>query len=184
MWKDAIGKAVASKKLSIIDNPLVDGTLYATSFDREGTPTSITPILEKGVLRSFFLNTYAAKALDMENTAHASGSYSSIPGIAPHCLKIDGTKHLNEIIKDINGAVLLERFSGNINYQNGMVSGVAKNSFYIKDGEISYGITDTMVSFSIPDVLNNIVDISHETELLGVGPMPYILIDGTEIIGE
>ncbi len=183
IWKDAIEKRVVSEKLSIIDNPLVDGTLYATSFDREGTPTSITTIMEKGVLKNFFLNTYAARALRMENTAHASGSYSSIPGIAPHCLKIDGTKHLQEILKDINGAVLLERFSGNINYQNGLVSGVAKNSFYIKDGEISYGITDTMVSFSILDVLNNIVDISHETELLGVGPMPYILIDGAEIIG-
>ncbi len=183
MWKDAMEKTVASDKLSIIDNPLVDGTLYATSFDREGTPTSITPIMEKGILKNFFLNTYSANALGMENTAHASGSYSSIPGIAPHCLKIDGTKHLQEMLKEIKGAVLLERFSGNINYQNGMVSGVAKNSFYIQDGEISYGIADTMVSFSIPEVLKNIIDISHETDLLGVGPMPYILIEGAEIIG-
>ena len=183
MWKNSIGKQIASPKLSIIDNPLVDGSPYATAFDREGTPTSLTPIISKGTLESFFLNAYASKYLGMVNTGHASGGYSSVPGVAPHCLKIDSTSSLDDMIKSIDRAILLERFSGNINYQTGMVSGVAKNSFFIENGEIAYGITDTMVSFSVLDILNGIVDISKDIQMLNTGPMPYILAEGAEIIG-
>jgi len=88
-----------------------------------------------------------------------------------------------EMMKDLNGTVLLERFSGNINFQTGMVSGIAKNSFAIEEGTVAYGITDTMISFSAVDVLNNIVDISHEVKFTEVGPMPYILVEGVEVIG-
>ncbi len=183
IWKDKLGKEIASTKLTIIDNPLVDGSPYATAFDREGSPTSITVLIHKGILESFLHNTYSSKVLGMPNTSHASGGYSSIPGISPHCLKIDGTSKLENMMKMIDRGILLERFSGNINYQTGMVSGVAKNSFYIENGEIAYGITDTMVSFSLLDILTNIIDISQEVKMLSTGPMPYILVEGAQIIG-
>ena len=52
-------------------------------------------------------------------------------------------------------------------------SGVAKNSFYVEDGEIRYPLIETMVSGNFQDLLMNVRGVSSESVDFGGGAFPY-----------
>jgi len=66
---------------------------------------------------------------------------------------------------------------------NGDFSGVAKNSFYVENGEIKYAITETMITSNLKDMFNNIEEISIETLNTGESVTPWMKIRGVTISG-
>jgi PmbA protein len=92
-----------------------------------------------------------------------------------------GKTALDDIIKSVQQGVLLSRFSGGSPSDNGDFSGVAKNSFYLKDGEIQYPISETMVSGNIVDMFNNIENISKDTVNFGDEIFPWIHFGGITV---
>ncbi|MDD9982117.1 MAG: metallopeptidase TldD-related protein, partial [Gammaproteobacteria bacterium] len=60
-------------------------------------------------------------------------------------------------------------------------SGVAKNSFYVEDGEIRYPLIETMVSGNFQDLLLNIRGVSSESMDFGSGEFPYLAASGVTI---
>ena len=85
------------------------------------------------------------------------------------------------MIKDVDKGIILCRFSGGSPSDNGDFSGVAKNSFYIENGEIQYPITETMISGNIAQMFMNIIDISNDTIDFGYNILPWISFDGITI---
>ncbi len=56
--------------------------LFGTSpFDDEGVPTRRTAVIERGVLKSYLLNTYTARKLGMKTTGNASRGITGNAGI-------------------------------------------------------------------------------------------------------
>ena len=64
---------------------------------------------------------------------------------------------------------------------NGDFSGVAKNSYYIKNGKIKFPITETMVSGNVKEMFENIDDISSDRVNFGSGIFPWISFNGITI---
>ena len=85
------------------------------------------------------------------------------------------------MIKDIDKGIILCRFSGGSPSDNGDFSGVAKNSFYIENGEIKFPITETMISGNIAEMFMNIIDISNDNIDFGYNILPWISFDGITI---
>ncbi len=85
------------------------------------------------------------------------------------------------MISGIDKGILLSRFSGGSPSDNGDFSGVAKNSYYIENGEIKYPISETMISGNIFQMLNDIKDISKETINDGSSIYPWIQFSGLTI---
>jgi len=80
--------------------------------------------------------------------------------------------------------ILLCRFSGGRPSDNGDFSGVAKNSYYIENGEIRYPISETMVNGNIVEMMNNIKQISSERVNSGYHIYPWIKFDGLTVSGK
>ncbi len=81
-FKGKIGEKVASENLTIFDDGLLAGGLRTAVFDGEGVPHQKTPVIEKGVLRSFLYDNYSAKKDGVESTGNASrAGYLSTPSI-------------------------------------------------------------------------------------------------------
>ena len=78
------------------------------------------------------------------------------------------------MIDNVDQGVLLARFSGGNPASNGDFSGVAKNSYYIENGEIKYPITETMVSGNAKEMFENLDEISKDRIDFGVGILPWI----------
>lgn len=86
-----------------------------------------------------------------------------------------GKKNYDELLRGIKRGLLLGYVSGPEPDANGDFSGVAKNSFYIEDGEIKYAVKETMVRANMVDMLGSIEAISHDRKFLnGQLLMPWV----------
>ena len=59
---------------------------------------------------------------------------------------------------------------------NGDFSGVIKNSFLIKDGEIGEALSEVMINGNVAKMLKDIVAVSRETIDSGSEELPWIQI--------
>ena len=62
-----LGQKIAGDKVNIIDDGTIPGGFGTSPFDGEGIPTRRTVVIENGVLKSYLLNTYTAKKLELAN---------------------------------------------------------------------------------------------------------------------
>ena len=66
--EDSLGKQLFCPAFTLLDQPRVPGINGARWYDSEGVATQNRPIIEKGVVRTYFINTYMASKLGMEAT--------------------------------------------------------------------------------------------------------------------
>src|SRR5271166_325274 len=78
-----LGQKIAGSNVTIIDDGTIPGGFGSSPFDGEGVPTRRTVVVENGVLKSYLLNTYTAKKLNLATTANASRGLAGTPGISP-----------------------------------------------------------------------------------------------------
>src|SRR5882672_4438579 len=74
-----LGEKIAGDHVTVIDDGTMIGGFGTSPFDGEGIPTRRTVVIEKGVLKSYLLNTYTARKLKMETTANASRGLAGTP---------------------------------------------------------------------------------------------------------
>ncbi|MBR5428745.1 MAG: TldD/PmbA family protein [Clostridia bacterium] len=170
-WKDKLGQKVADEKLTVSIIPLDGRICGGERITDDGYVSENFDKIENGVLKDFGLSEYAARKTGNKRAP----STSSCMAVAP------GDKTLDEIIKGIDKALLVCRFSGGEPAVNGDFSGVAKNSFLIENGEIKHAVTETMISGNLEKMLNNIVAISKDTVEDGASVLPYVLFDGITV---
>lgn len=92
-----------------------------------------------------------------------------------------GKTSLEDMISDIEEGILIGRFSGGAPNSNGDFSGIAKNSFIIKDGKIAQPLSETMISGNLFDLTQEIYDTSAEVYQNGSFHFPYVATAGITI---
>ncbi|MGI6039789.1 MAG: TldD/PmbA family protein [Eubacteriales bacterium] len=174
MWKDSLGKKVASDKLSVSTVPLDKRVVCGERFTAEGYRSENMDIIKDGVLKNFMLSQYGANKTGFTRAKNLSYNFAVQPGDESH----------DEIIRSIDRGILLNRFSGGMPSVNGDFSGVAKNSFLIENGKVTAPISETMISGNLADMLNNVIAVSADTVCDGVSILPWIAFDGITISGK
>lgn len=173
-WKSMLGKQVASEKLSISTRPLDKQVVCGERFTGEGFLSENMDIIKDGVLKNFMLSNYGSRKTGFPRALNSSYNLFVEPG----------DTRLNDLIKNIDRGVVLNRFSGGQPSVNGDFSGVAKNSFLIENGEVTDALSETMISGNLVNMFKNIVGISSETICDGSTVLPYIVVDGITISGK
>ena len=174
-WKDALGTQVADKKLTFRAAPLHADIVAAERFTNDGFASQNADFIKDGVLTSFALNLYGANKTGKPRAANTA--FNNIEVAA-------GDTSLADMIKSIDKGILLNRFSGASPGPSGDISGVAKNSFLIENGQITDALSETMLSFNAVDVLKNIPAISKERCVNGTMVMPWCCFDGVTVSGK
>lgn len=174
IWLDKQGQQVADRRISIrLDNEdesVVCGeTLTFDGFKSEGYD-----LIRDGELKNFVINYYISRKTGYERSKN--GQFNFIVKA--------GDKSVKDIIKGIKNGILVGAFSGGQPSVNGDFSGVAKDSFLIRDGEIAGALSETMINGNIADMLMNLNDISSETLRTGSDILPYMAFDGILISGK
>ena len=95
-----------------------------------------------------------------------------------------GERSLEELIASVENGLLLNRFSGGNPSPNGDFSGVAKNSFLIRNGKIASAVSETMISGNIAALLKNILAVSRERVSDGMTVVPWVKAAGITISGK
>ena len=172
-WKDALGTQVADPKLTFRLAPLHPLAIAGERFTEDGFESSDVDIIKNGILNSFALSLYGANKTGKPRANNTSWNFEVEAGDQP----------LSDMIKNIDQGILINRFSGAMPGPSGDVSGVAKNSFLIKNGQITDPLSETTISYNLLDTLKNIPAISKERITNGQSIIPWISLDGITISG-
>ncbi|MGL5087149.1 MAG: metallopeptidase TldD-related protein [Clostridium sp.] len=166
-WLNLLGKKVAYDFFTLKTVPLDSRIVCGERYSNEGYISNNETIINNGILSSFILSDYAACKTGFKRAKNTSWNIEILPGI----------KTIQEIIKDVDYGLIVNRFSGGVPSINGDFSGIAKNSFLIVDGKIKNSVTETMINGNLFELLNNIIDISNDIIENGSHICPWILFD-------
>lgn len=159
---DKAGVRVAAPSLTLVDDGRLAGGAATTTFDREGTPTRRSAVLDRGVLGGFFYDTYEARAAGAEPTGQARGDAASLPTIGPANLVLEpGETPADSLCGEPERAVLVNRFSGATNPVTGEFSGVVKGGFLLRRGDRT-PVRETLIAGNLFELLKNVSGVSKE----------------------
>ena len=153
---DKLGQEIANPLITVIDDGLIPGALGTKPFDREGVPTRKTLVIEKGILKNFLMDTYAARKLKMHSTGNGSGPNNFY--LAP------GELTPEQIIKSVDKGLFL---TGTIGQGTIPTTGdISRGAFgmWIEKGEIAYPVAEITISGNLGRILNNIEMIGNDLE--------------------
>jgi PmbA protein len=169
-YKERRGEKIANEKFSLLNRPRSRDFPHGSDFDGFGVPTQDLDVIKDGVLNEFLIDFFMARKLNVPQTAGASNF------IVP-----SGESPIADMIAKTGRGMLFSRFSGGYPTSNLDFSGVAKNSFYIEDGEVKYALGETMVSGNFQDLLKQIHSVSQESVNFGESSYPFIAASGVTI---
>lgn len=165
------GQKVGSDLWNLTTNPRGEQYASQSYWTGDGYLTEKESIFENGVLKNYLLGHYAAQKLG-ERVSRTSGGYLQLGA---------GQTPMSDLITQVKEGILLARFSGGYPAENGDFSGVAKNSYYIKDGKIQYPVTETMISGNLAKMLFDLQGVSKETINMGSGIFPWTRFTGITV---
>ncbi len=187
LFKDKLGREVASRSLTIYDDPFQKEGLGSCPFDDEGTATRKKPIIERGVLKNFLLDLYTARKLKMEPTGN--GIRASV-GSPPTCgitnLVVErGALRLEEMIKTPKEVILITDAMGihTINPISGEFS-IGINGIYFNDGEKVSPVSKMTVAGNIKELLKGITEVGADVKWMGNVCSPSVLVKELTVSGE
>ena len=168
VFKDKLNELVANPMLSIESRPVDDALSGGYWVTGDGHQAMNSTIVDKGILKTFLLSQYGANKTGLERAVNAGGSY---------CVA-GGDTHYEDLVGSVKEGILITRFSGGRPNDRGDFSGIAKNSYYIKDGKLAFPIQETTVSGNMVDLLQNITGISVERLNFGSSILPWVKVSG------
>ena len=99
---DKLDTKVASDLFTLRDEPHAIGANGSRYFDNEGVATEPRTVFDKGVLKTYFIDTYNGKKMDIAPTISAPSRLILTPG----------DKDLNGLVADIKQGILVTGFNG------------------------------------------------------------------------
>jgi predicted Zn-dependent protease len=109
-----LGEKVASDDVTVIDDGTLPGLFGTSPFDDEGVASRRTVVIERGVLKSYLMNTYAARKLGLKTTGNASRGLTGNAGIGHGNFFLEkGVQTAEQIVAGIpNGFYVTELIAG------------------------------------------------------------------------
>jgi PmbA protein len=187
-FKGRLGEKVASDAVTIYDDGLLRGGLRTAAFDGEGAPRQKTLLVEKGVLRGFLYDNYAAKKEGKESTGNASrAGYLSTPEIeATNFHVMPGNKSVDQLMNEVDEGLLIYFLQGahSSNPVSGEFSVVATPAWKIKKGEIVHCSRGVMLAGNMFEVLKNVRVVANNERKMGQLVSPWIMVENVKVIGK
>ena len=171
LFKDKLNEQITHPGLTLHSHPVSEEICDGYFVTDDGYIAENNTIIDKGVLKTHLLSLYGSRKLGKSRAVNDGDAYLVDPG----------SMSRDSIISGIDKGVLLARFSGGSPANNGDFSGVAKNSYYIEDGEIKYPISETMVSGNIREMFENMGEVSKDRVDFGYCIFPWISFKGLTV---
>lgn len=174
-FSDKLGSKIAVENFSLIDDAHASEGVGSKLFDDEGVPTKQRPLIENGIFKNLYSDSFHAFKENQETSGNASRpgspmgrSAQPIPIPAPHNLKVKGMEmKKDEIIKDTKRGLLVGRlwYTYAVNPIRGDFSCTARSGVrIIKNGEIKHPGSSVRIVHNLPVMLNNISAIGNDTK--------------------
>ena len=170
-----LGEKVASDDVTVIDDATLTGLFGTSPFDDEGVASRRTVVIERGVLKSYLMNTYAARKLGLKTTGNASRGLTGNAGIGHGNFFLEpGVQTPEQIIAGIpNGFYVTELMGFGVNVVTGDYSRGAAG-LWIRNGELAFAVSEVTIAGNLNDMLKGIEAIGSDLEFRGSVAAPTI----------
>ncbi|MDH4156026.1 MAG: TldD/PmbA family protein [candidate division Zixibacteria bacterium] len=168
-----LGEKVASERLTLIDDPFIPAGLNSKTFDFEGMATRRRVMIDKGILKAFYIGDYYGKKLGMEPTTSSS----------TNTVFEYGARSPEEMLGDIKKGILVTGFlGGNYNSTTGDFSfGVFGK--LVEDGRIVKAINEMNVSGNLAELFNQLVEVGNDPYVYSALRRPSMRFEGISFSG-
>jgi TldD protein len=199
-FTNRIGQQVASPLCTVIDDGTIANRRGSLNVDDEGTPTSRTVLIEKGILRGYLQDTLNARLMKTAPTGNGrreSFAHTPMPRMT-NTFMLAGESTPEEIIGSVKHGLYAVSFGGGqVDITNGKFVFSASEAYLIEDGHVTRPVKGATLIGDGPDVLTRVSMVGNDLELdsgigtcgkdgqsvpVGVG-LPTTRIDGITVGG-
>jgi len=195
-----IGERVASELCTVVDDGTIANRRGSLNIDDEGTPTSRTTLIEKGILRGYLQDRLNARLMKMEPTGNGRReSFAHVPmPRMTNTFMLPGEETPEDVIKSVKRGLYAVSFGGGqVDITNGKFVFSASEAYLIEDGKLTAPVKGATLIGNGPDVLTRVSRVANDLALdagigtcgkdgqsvpVGVG-LPTIRIDGITVGG-
>jgi PmbA protein len=179
-----LGSKIAPETVTVCDDGRMPRGFGSRPFDGEGLPTRKAMVIERGVLRSYLLDTYSGRKLGLVSTGNASRSVGESPSAGPtNFFLVPGTATPAEMIRSVKrGLYVTELIGFGINMVTGDYSRGAAG-FWIENGELAYPVEEITIAGNLKRMLLDIDMVGNDLEFRGRIASPTIKIGEMTIAG-
>lgn len=166
-------KPIASGLLTAYDDPLIPSGPGSRLFDDEGLAAVKRPIIENGILKSYYIDNYYGRKLGMKPT---SGSSSNVVFNA-------GSRKLDEMIGSLKKGVLITGFiGGNCNGSTGDFS-YGIEGFFIQDGKIIHPVNEMNITGNMNQFWFSLAELGNDIRENESQRIPSLLFENVDLSG-
>jgi PmbA protein len=168
-----LGKEVASKLLTLTDDPHLPKGFASRLYDGDGFATKKRTVLDKGVLKTFFIDDYYARKLKVDPTT----------GGPTNLVLAGGKKGMDELIAEIKDGLLVTGFlGGNSNSTTGDFS-AGIQGYRITGGKRAEPIAEMNISGNLETFWKKLVAVGSDPWPYSTVRTPTLVFDGVQVAG-
>lgn len=151
---DSLGKKLFPECLTVMDLPLTQGDTGCRLFDSEGVATRERAIIDKGVVNTYFLNTYISNKMGMEPTVEDATRVKVLP--------VGGCKTREDVLRKAGDGILVTGFNGgNSNSATGNFS-YGIEGFLVKEGKIVHPVREMLITGNFLSLWGNLLAVAED----------------------
>ena len=172
---DSLEQQVFAPGVRIVEDPLVPKGLASSAFDDEGVATRRRDVVVDGIVRGYFLGSYAARKLGMQSTGNAGGNHNLILG--------DTGNDLPALLKKTGRGLLVTELLGHgINPVTGDYSRGAAG-FWIEHGAIAHPVEEITIAGNLKQMFRDIAAVGNDVVRRGSRQCGSILVSNMTVAG-
>ena len=177
--RDMMGKQVAIKGLTLVDDPFVLRGSGSRPFDGEGVSEGPLTMVEDGVLQQWYLNTSVARELGLKSNGRSGRGAPSSSNVIVN----PGPQTAKELIASVgNGFYVTELIGQGVNAITGEYSRGA-SGFWIENGELTFAVSEVTIASNLKDMFKRMV-LANDIDLKYSVAAPTIAVEGMTLAGD
>lgn len=189
LLKGKLGDKIASDKVSINDDPLLEGGMSTTSFDSEGVATYNKAVVENGVLKTYLYNLKSAHKDGVSSTGNGfKSSYKGTVNTSATNFYINtGSSNMTQLKDNLCDGLIINDVAGLHSGAN-VITGdfsLAASGFLVENGEIVRPVEQITIASNFFEMLRNISEVGNDLYFTSYGiGSPSVIVKGINVSGE
>jgi TldD protein len=163
-----MGKQVAAKGVTVVDNGTIPKRRGSLNIDDEGTPTQCTTLIEDGVLVNYMQDELNARLMGMKSTGNCRReAYNCIPmPRMTNTYMLNGQHTQEEMIQSVKKGIFAVNFGGGqVDITSGQFVFTISEAYLIENGKITQPIKGATLIGNGPEVMKKISMIGNDLQL-------------------
>jgi PmbA protein len=167
------GEQVGSGLLTLVDDPFIVSGRGSRYFDGEGLATKKRTIIDKGILKGYFIDTYYGKKLGMKPTS----------GDTTNLVFEPGEKDLEGLLASIGRGILVTGFNGgNSNGSTGDFS-YGIEGFLVENGKLTRPVSEMNITGNFKTLWNNLAAVGNDVYTGSSWRLPSLVFNNVDFSG-